>query len=320
MISEQEILNANILIVDDQQSNVQLLEQLLHDAGYTSITSTNNPRAVCRLHKKNRYDLILLDLKMPDMNGFQVMEAMTGSTTDSYVPIFVITVQPNLKLRALLAGAKDFISKPFDLMEAKTRIHNMLEVRLLYRRLEDYNRSLESLAMHDELTGLPNRRLLVDRLSLSIAHAHRSKSNMAIMYLDLDGFKEINDTLGHDAGDTLLKMVADRLVSAVRQEDTVARMSGDEFVIGLWELNHADEATHLVEKVKQSLLRPYNLQGHDTTMTVSIGVSVYPMHGEDVSLLMKSADLALYEAKRNGGNTFCIASPPIDDGALPITN
>ena len=121
----------------------------------------------------------------------------------------MITAQPGHKLRALAAGAKDFISKPFDLVEVKTRIHNMLEVRLLYKQLEQYSRALESLALHDALTGLPNRRLLMDRLSLAIAHARRNKSTMAVMYLDLDGFKQINDTLGHDAGDTLLSMVAD---------------------------------------------------------------------------------------------------------------
>ena len=154
----------------------------------------------------------------------------------------MITAQPDHKLRALASGAKDFISKPFDLVEVQTRIHNMLEVRLLYKQLEQYNQVLESLALHDALTGLPNRRLLMDRLSLSIAHAHRNKSTMAVMYLDLDGFKQINDTLGHDAGDMLLSMVAARLVAAVRQEDTVARLGGDEFVIALWELSHADDA------------------------------------------------------------------------------
>lgn len=308
MINKNEILNASILIVDDQAANVQLLEEMLHDAGYACIASTNDPYEVCALHQKYHYDLILLDMQMPGMDGFQVMEALKKAETYGYVPVIVITAQPNHKLRALVAGAKDFISKPFDLMEVKTRIHNMLEVRLLYKRLADHSRSLESLALHDALTGLPNRRLLADRLSLAIAHAHRHKSAMAVMYLDLDGFKEINDTLGHDGGDTLLKMVADRLVAAVRKEDTVARMSGDEFVIALSELSHADEVTHLVSKVKQSLSRPYNIQGHDVNMTVSIGVSAYPLHGEDITTLMKNADLALYEAKRTGKNTYRIAA------------
>jgi diguanylate cyclase (GGDEF)-like protein len=308
MISEQEILNASILIVDDQQSNVLLLGEMLREAGYRCMTSTMDPHAVCALHRANHYDLILLDLQMPGMDGFQVMEGLKEIETDGYLPVLVITAQPGHRLRALASGAKDFISKPLDLMETKTRIHNMLEVRLLYKQLEHYNRALESLALHDALTGLPNRRLLMDRLSLAIAHARRNKRTMAVMYLDLDGFKQINDTLGHDAGDTLLGMVAARLVATVRQEDTVARLGGDEFVIALWELSHADGVGKLVSKVIQAVSQPYSIQGRGVSMTASVGVSIYPTHGEEVETLMKSADLALYEAKRTGKNDYRIAA------------
>ncbi len=143
MNTESDILNASVLIVDDQQINISLLEQLLSEAGYTHVTSTMNPQKVCALHRKHRYDLILLDLQMPDMDGFQVMESLKTNAADSYLPVLVITSQPAHKLRALQAGAKDFISKPFDLIEVKTRIHNMLEVRLLYRKLENYSQLLE---------------------------------------------------------------------------------------------------------------------------------------------------------------------------------
>jgi len=143
MIDATDILQANILIVDDQESNVQLLEQLLHEAGYTAVTSTMQPGEVCQLHRHNHYDLILLDLQMPAMDGFQVLESLKTNTTDAYLPVMVLTAQPGHKLRALQAGAKDFVSKPFDLVEVKTRIHNMLEVRLLYKRLEQFNAELE---------------------------------------------------------------------------------------------------------------------------------------------------------------------------------
>ena len=142
-LPESEILNASVLVVDDQESNVTLLEQLLREAGYAHVTSTMNPQEVCALHRKNRYDLILLDLQMPGMDGFQVMEGLKTNDADAYLPVLVLTAQPGHKLRALQAGAKDFISKPFDLVEVRTRIHNMLEVRLLYRRLENYNQVLE---------------------------------------------------------------------------------------------------------------------------------------------------------------------------------
>jgi PAS domain S-box-containing protein len=137
------ILGADILIVDDQEINVALLEQMLGEAGYTHVTSTTNPREVCALHRKNRYDLILLDLQMPGMDGFQVMEGLKTNEDDGYLPVLVLTAQPGHKLRALQAGARDFISKPFDVVEVKARIHNLLEVRLLYKELESYSKVLE---------------------------------------------------------------------------------------------------------------------------------------------------------------------------------
>ncbi len=143
MTSEPDILNASILIVDDQSSNVALLEQLLSDVGYTHVTATSDPQAVCALHRRHGYDLILLDLQMPGMDGFQVIETLKANAVDDYLPVIVLTAQPGHKLRALQAGAKDFISKPFDLVEVKTRIRNMLEVRLLYKRLGKYNELLE---------------------------------------------------------------------------------------------------------------------------------------------------------------------------------
>ena len=142
-ISDRDILGAGILIVDDQESNVSLLEQMLGDAGYTNVASTMKPQEVCALHRNNRYDLILLDLQMPGMDGFQVIEALKTNDADGYLPVVVITAQPGHKLRALRAGARDFVSKPFDLVEVKTRIRNTLEVRLLYRKLENYNKLLE---------------------------------------------------------------------------------------------------------------------------------------------------------------------------------
>jgi PAS domain S-box-containing protein len=144
MIAESEILNAHILIVDDQEANVLLLEQMLREAGYGRVATTMDPATVCALHRKNRYDLILLDLQMPVMDGFQVMAGLKTNDADGYLSVLVITAQPGHKLRALQAGAKDFVSKPFDLVEVKTRIRNMLEVRLLYRKLEEANKVLEA--------------------------------------------------------------------------------------------------------------------------------------------------------------------------------
>jgi CheY-like chemotaxis protein len=180
MVTESDILNASILIVDDQAANVSLLERLLREAGYACVASTMNPRDVCALHRKNRYDLILLDLRMPGMDGFQVMEGLKTDAADGDLLILVITAQPGHKLRALQAGAKDFISKPFDLVDVKTRIHNMLEVRLLYKELENDNKMMVvrleqaksefvSTASHGLRTPLDSIRAALDALASGAA-------------------------------------------------------------------------------------------------------------------------------------------------------
>jgi two-component system, cell cycle response regulator len=307
MGNSSDILQGKILIVDDQEVNVLLLDRMLRGAGYVSITSTTAAGEVCELHRKNDYDLILLDLQMPGMDGFQVMECLKEIETGGYIPVLVITAQPDHKLRALKSGAKDFISKPFDLAEVLMRVHNMLEVRLLHKEARDHGKVLESLALMDPLTGLANRRLLADRMSMAIVHARRNKSAMAVVYLDLDGFKQINDTLGHGTGDILLKMVAERLVATVREEDTVARLGGDEFMIALWHVSGSDEAATVALKVIEVISKPYTIEGHTVNITTSAGVGIYPAHGEDAEALMKSADLALYEAKHSGKNAFRIS-------------
>jgi len=136
MLSASDILKAGILIVDDQAANVSLLEKMLRGAGYVSIESTTDPDKVCELYRQNRYDLILLDLQMPGMDGFQVMEGLKEIENGGCLPVLVITAQPDHKLRALKSGAKDFVSKPFDLAEVLIRVHNLLEVRLLHRKVE----------------------------------------------------------------------------------------------------------------------------------------------------------------------------------------
>jgi diguanylate cyclase (GGDEF)-like protein len=244
---------------------------------------------------------------MPGMDGFQVMESLKEIETDGYLPVLAVTAQPAHKLRALQSGAKDFVSKPFDLAEVLMRVHNLLEVRLLHETACNYSKMLEALALNDPLTGLANRRLLADRMAMALVHARRNKSAMAVVYLDLDGFKQINDTLGHGVGDILLKMVAERLVATVREEDTVARLGGDEFILALWHVSGSDYAASVTARAIEAVSQPYDIEGNSVSITISAGVSIYPDHGEDADTLMKSADLALYEAKRTGKNAYCLA-------------
>ncbi len=375
MLSASDIFNASILIVDDKEANVILLERMLRGAGYTSIASTMDPHAVYVLHRKNRYDLILLDLQMPEMDGFQVMEGLKEIELDSYLPILVITAQPGHKLRALQAGAKDFISKPFDRVEVLTRIHNMLEVRLLHGQSKRHRHELEQtvqelreaetglrtteaalskervalddhvvqlqqanehlvmatieahelaeeidkvkvrmahLAQHDALTDLPNRILLNDRLAQAIALARRQGKQLAVMFLDLDRFKHINDSLGHAVGDQLLQSVAQRLTAVVRSSDTVCRQGGDEFVILLADVEHAEDAALSAQKILAALTVPHRIDQLELHVTVSIGISIYPDDGQDADTLIKSADTAMYHAKEGGRNNYQFFEPDMN--------
>jgi serine phosphatase RsbU (regulator of sigma subunit) len=167
MISAAAILNARILIVDDKEANVLLLEGMLRIAGYMRVHSTTNPREVCDLHRLNHYGLILLDLQMPGMDGFEVMEGLKHIETDGYMPVIVITAQPDHKLRALEAGAKDFVSKPFDLAELRARVHNILEVRLYSEALARTVRELEITREALRVTTLEETRLREVELSLA---------------------------------------------------------------------------------------------------------------------------------------------------------
>ena len=199
--TETDILNAKILIVDDKEPNVTLLEQLLNESGYTCVASTRNPREVCTLHQRNNYDLILLDLQMPGMDGFEVMEGLKANDTDIYLPVLVITAQPGHKLRALKAGARDFVSKPLDLVEVKMRIHNMLEVRLLYKKLESYSKELEQKVAErtGDLTGANIR------LTQEVEERKRAEASLLATYAEI---KQLKDRL--QAENVYLQQEVDR--------------------------------------------------------------------------------------------------------------
>ena len=313
MVNTADILEARLLLVDDNEDNLQLLEQILRMEGYSNIDITTDPREVCDLHRRNGYAVILLDLQMPDLNGFEVMEGLKKIELEagSYLPVLAITGNPDHKLHALEAGAKDFISKPFDPPELVRRVYNMLEVRLLHQETREHGKMLESLALQDPLTGLANRRLLVDRMSMAVAQARRNKGHMAVVFMDLDGFKQINDTLGHGAGDILLKTVARRLTGTVREEDTVARLGGDEFVMSLPHIHGEADAARMAAKIIDAVSQPLEIEGRTVRVTTSAGIGIFPENGKDADTLMKAADGALYEAKRSGKNGYRIAGKSV---------
>jgi two-component system cell cycle response regulator len=305
MIRSPDILNASILIVDDREANVSLLEQILSEDGYTRITTTTNSLEVCALHRKNRYDLIVLDLQMPGMDGFQVMDGLKADESENYLPVIVLTAQPAHKLRALQAGARDFISKPFELVDVTTRIHNMLEVRLLYKKLENSNKVLEQRTLHDSTTGLPNRDLFDDRLTHAIALAKRHTWVLAVMFLDLDRFKCINDTHGHAVGDGVLKQVAKRLLQHTRDEDTVCRNGGDEFLYLLMNPQGSENVERIAGALLKTIGRPIDMGDLQLVVKASIGIAVYPENGTTGEQLIRNADTAMYRAKKSMIGCIC---------------
>jgi diguanylate cyclase (GGDEF)-like protein len=179
----------------------------------------------------------------------------------------------------------------------------------LARALQATNRELSALALYDALTGLPNRTLLEERMGEAVSHADRSRNFFALLFVDLDRFKPVNDSLGHDVGDMLLKSVAQRLATCVRAVDTVARTGGDEFVVLLSGIGDPKDAGMVSRKILDELSHPFVIESHEIVTSGSIGISIYPTDGTDVNLLKINADRAMYFAKRNGRNSFCFFSP-----------
>jgi diguanylate cyclase (GGDEF)-like protein/PAS domain S-box-containing protein len=435
MISQADIRRARILVVDDQPVNVQLLDYLLKTTGYEHVDSTTDPRRVAELHREKHYDLIILDLHMPGMDGFEVMEQLKPAEP-GWLPVLVVTAEPDKKLAALKAGARDFISKPFDTVEVMARIRNLLEVRLLHRESSEYGVLMENtvaertaelarfrgamdatadaiflidaasmemvdvsdgacrmlgfsrdallridpvalglatreqisrllsgdsaahehdvvetellraggqgavpveigwqmlkdgdapmliavardiserlqaqqrmkhLAHYDALTGLPNRSLFFQNLRDAIELARDKQWRIAVLFISLDRFKMINDTLGASLGDELLRQFSTRLVRCVRLRDTVGRLGGDEFALILTMAREQQEAVHVANDVRETLREPFDLHGRPAALTASIGIAMYPDDATDPGTLIKYADTAMVRAREAGRDGY----------------
>jgi diguanylate cyclase (GGDEF)-like protein/PAS domain S-box-containing protein len=439
-----DIRRARILVVDDQQVNVQLLEYLLKTTGYENVTSTTDPRQVVALHMEHRFDLVILDLHMPGMDGFEVMEAMKPLETESWLPVLVVTAEPGHKLAALEAGARDFIGKPFDTVEVMTRIRNLLEVRLLHRESAEYGSRMERtvrertaelqrfrgamdatseaiflidarklamvdvndgacrmlgfsreallridpvalglatreqlerllaagatpegaaahegdivetellradgrgavpveigwqhqekeqeggtrmliavardiserlqaqqrmkhMASYDALTGLPNRTLFFQNLRDAIELAQDKNWCVAVLFISLDRFKIINDSLGPALGDELLRQFSTRLVRCVKLRDTAGRLGGDEFALILTMARDQQEAVNVANDVREALRAPFDLHDKQAVLTASIGIAMYPDDATEPGTLVKYADTAMVRAKEAGRDGY----------------
>jgi diguanylate cyclase (GGDEF)-like protein len=192
----------------------------------------------------------------------------------------------------------------------------IVEYNGIVRDITAYKKAQEMIhhmAYHDPLTGLPNRILLNDRLNMAIARAQRGGKKIAVMMLDIDKFKGINDQYGHEAGDKLLKTVADRLGNALRKSDTIARMGGDEFIVIVPEMEKSADVSVVVQKILKTFSTPFDCNGFKLPSSTSIGVAMYPEDGDNGEALIRCADIAMYSVKARGGNNFCIYVPEIED-------
>jgi len=219
----------------------------------------------------------------------------------------------------ILGRQKNTLNLPIEVTISKFYVGEKFFFTIILRDITErrrYEEMIKYQAFYDSLTDLPNRLLLKDRITLEISHSKYTKQSLAIMYLDLDRFKLINDTLGHDIGDKLLKEVAGRLKSCVNETDTVARIGGDEFVILLPEITLEDNIGKIGTKILEAIREPILIDSHELYISVSIGVTIYPNDGEDVETLLTNADVAMYRAKEKGKNNFQLYTPSLNEKAL----
>lgn len=303
----------NVLVAEDDPISRRLIEKTLAKWGYDVIVACDGTEARKVLAYSHAPKLAILDWMMPGADGLDICREIRARNEDNYTYVILLTAKTQKQdiITGLEAGADDYITKPFDAHELKARLRAGARILDLQSQLLSMREELHDQATHDFLTGLPNRLLFSDRLTQRLAHAHRSKAMMAVMFLDLDRFKLVNDALGHNVGDELLKQVAERLTVCLREVDTVARMGGDEFTIILSDLNGPGDATAVADRVLETFSSPFEVGEHQLFVTASLGISLYPSDGADVETLVRNADTAMYRAKEHGGNRYQLCTDGI---------
>ena len=297
---------AKVLIVDDTPANLVAMRRVLAklDCEVIEAGSGNAALAACLEHE---FALILLDVQMPDMDGFEVATLLAGTAETQRTPIIFVTAafKDDLdRMTAYEVGAVDYIAKPINEFVLLSKVKIFLELhrgRVALRAAESLARYQAS---HDPLTGLPNRLLFDDRLDTGIRRSARENQQLALIYIDIDRFKPVNDHHGHRVGDLLLQAIAGRLQAQVRDSDTVARLGGDEFAVLLEKLADPDDAQRIESQLVAALERTFTLQlPHQAeAITVSVGAStglaVYPQDGSTADTLLAAADARMYQVKR----------------------
>ena len=282
---------SRILIVDDDAGMRFAMRKVLENEGYLVDEVKNGEQALVYCERLLP-DLVLMDAVMPEMDGFKACSEIQALQGGMQVPVLIITALNDEASigRAFAAGAADYIAKPVNFAVLRKRIARILQA-------SHAEKHVRKLAYNDTLTGLANRTLFTDQLNEVMAECERDGDQLAVLFLDLDRFKLVNDTFGHDAGDLLLKVVAERLMRCVRQGDLVSRFGGDEFVVVLKHIETFEVAKAVATKIHQNLLRPFVFLGKEMHVSTSIGIAMYPQDGQEINTLVKHADIAMYRAK-----------------------
>ena len=310
-----------VLIVDDDASVRLMVMRTLEAEGFRVAEADDGPRALT-VFQQVKPELVLLDVMMVEMDGFAACAALRELPDGANTPIVMLTGLEDIDSiqQAYQAGATDFITKPINLPLLTHRLQYILRSKYTADELRAREQQIRQLAFYDKVTGLPNRTLLEEFLSRELLKAKREQCTLAVLFLDLDHFKRINDTLGHKAGDELLREVGNRLISCVRRYDyvaaeskgiyddasgiSVARLGGDEFVIVLNDMRQAEDAGMIARRIIKALAQPVFIGNNEVYVAASIGISNYPLDGSEATILLKNADAAMYHAKSRGRNSY----------------
>lgn len=297
--------HAVILVIDDEPNLRDTYRRYLEHLHYTVLVADNGQTGL-EMFELGKPDLVLTDLRMPQMDGLEVLMQVRKRSPDT--PVIIISGKGEIDdvIKALRLGAWNYLSKPLDsLLVLEHVVQKALEnARLVLESRHATANKLEQLALYDSLTGFPNRIYFQDLLAHEIAHARRKRSQIALLLVDLDHFKWVNDSLGHAAGDNLIKEVSRRLQLCIRDSDRIARLGGDEFTIMLTNVIYPGNAASLAQKLIAMVEEPITLLGQNVHVGASVGIAIYPEDADTMENLLKHADIAMYQAKKAGRNTF----------------
>ena len=306
--SEKDSEFIRILIIEDNQDSAQLIqEELIENNGNirfkpelaeclsTGIEHINNRGA----------DVILLDVTLPDMQDIDTLIELKKNVPDIPIIVYSNHDDESFAVKAIQEGAQDYLVKGSVERDLLVRaIRYSIERHQMLKKMKQTQEELRQFAHYDNLTGLPNRKLLYEHLGKAIARARRENNIMAVIFLDLDKFKIINDELGHALGDVLLQSVTKRIKNCMRQNDVLSRQGGDEFIIVLDDIGSKEYISIVAERIRNTLSDVYVLEGKELSISVSIGISIYPEDSFDIDILINKADVAMYNAKEHGGNNY----------------